>query len=68
MAIRLQDRVALITGACSGIGAAAGAKITVCAIPADGVNEVAACLRADLADEKQVEAAVQLHDRDHTPP
>ena len=66
MAIRLQDRVALITGACSGIGAAAGAKITVCAIPADGVNEVAACLRADLADEKQVEAAVQLHDRDHT--
>ena len=45
--MRLQDRVALITGACSGIGAAAGAKITVCAIPADGVNEVAASLRAD---------------------
>jgi len=81
--MRLQDRVALITGGGSGIGAAAarhmaaaGAKIAVCGIPADGVNEVAASLRADgfeaiglptdVADEKQVEAAVQLHDRDHT--
>ena len=76
--MRLQDRVALITGGGSGIGAAAarhmaaaGAKIAVCGIPTDGVNEVAASLRADgfeaiglptdVADEKQVEAAVQLH-------
>ena len=74
--MRLQDRVALITGGGSGIGAAAarhmaaaGAKIAVCGIPADGVNEVAASLRADgfesiglptdVADEKQVEAAVE---------
>ena len=74
--MRLQDRVALITCGGSGIGAAAarhmdaaGAKIAVCGIPTDGVNEVAASLRADgfeaigvptdVADEKQVEAAVE---------
>ncbi|HIG57761.1 MAG TPA: SDR family oxidoreductase [Candidatus Handelsmanbacteria bacterium] len=73
--MRLKDQVALITGAGSGIGAASarhmakeGAKIAVCGIPVQGVENVAAQLRADgfeaigiatdVADEKQVEAAV----------
>ena len=52
--MRLQDKVALITGAGSGIGAASarhmaaeGAAIAVAGIPAQGVEEVASELRRD---------------------
>lgn len=52
--MRLKDQVALITGAGSGIGAAAarhmakeGAKIALCGIPAAGVETEATALRAD---------------------
>ena len=74
--MRLQDKVALITGAGSGIGAAAarhmaqeGARIALCGIPAAGIEEGAAALCADgfealaiptdVADEEQVQAAVE---------
>ena len=73
--MKLRDKVALITGAGSGIGAAsarhmaaAGARIAITGIPADGVMQVAAQLQAegfeaigiptDVADEQQVKAAV----------
>ena len=73
--MRLKDKVALITGAGSGIGAASarhmaaeGAFIAVAGIPAEGVKQVAAELRAadhkaiaiptDVADAEQVRLAV----------
>jgi NAD(P)-dependent dehydrogenase (short-subunit alcohol dehydrogenase family) len=52
--VRLQNKVALITGGGSGIGAAAarhmaaeGARIAVAGIPSEGVEKVAAELQAD---------------------
>jgi L-rhamnose 1-dehydrogenase len=70
--MKLQDQVALITGAGSGVGAATarlmaaeGAKVAVTGIPAAGVATVAAELGAaglaiplDVTDAHQVEAAV----------
>ena len=73
--MRLENKVALITGGGSGIGAASarhmaaeGARVAVAGIPADGVEEVAAGLRAaghgalglptDVSETAQIEAAV----------
>ena len=66
---RLKDKVAIVTGASRGIGAAIvkklaeeGATVVACARSIESCEGAARCLKVDVSDSAQVDACVKTID------